>query len=351
MRAWRNRLAAVASAIVGLVPPLSALAECKLVSVAELPVLVERHRILIPSEINGRAANFILDTGASRSLLFTSAASRYGVPTQNVRSMEAGMMYGIGGNIALRWAEIARLKLGPVDMSRAQLLVGGDRAGEADDIVGLIGYDVFPRYDIEFDLAHKAVRLLKSSGCTDDEMDYWRAPYAVAPLVRHGGEDNGSYVQVRLNGVNVEAMLDSGSPRSTVTVSAAGRAGVRPDSPGVEKVGMIGGISGSTTPVWAAPFKSFSIGEETIANPTLTMADLFGHTMQISTGTSVPTEIAMPGMLVGLDFFMAHRVLIARDHQKVYFSYNGGPIFEPPQREMKAASPSKPTPGAAAPGY
>jgi predicted aspartyl protease len=328
----RFALAILAAAGASVGSAGAAQAECKLVGVAQVAVVVQRNRILLPSEVNGRKVYFIFDTGG-RSFLFTSGARTLGLATHNVSTAQLQQrFFGIGGELDPRAAELKQLKIGGVDMSGAEMLVVGDRAGEADDIVGTVGYDVFARYDMEFDLAHQVVRLLKSPGCSDDQMDYWRAPYSVAPLIGYGGAENPhSLVDVQLNGVNTEAVLDTGSPHSTVTLAAAAHAGVRPGSPGVQPIGYTGGLVGSGVKMWAGTFKSFKIGDETIANPTLPMADIFAQTTVLNTGSSVPVGMNTPGMLVGLDFFRAHRVLISREHGKVYFSYNGGPIFEPPR--------------------
>jgi hypothetical protein len=34
-----------------------------------------------------------------------------------------------------------------------------------------------------------------------------------------------------------------------------------------------------------------------------------------------------PSMLVGCDFFLAHRILVLSKQHKLVFTYNGGPIF------------------------
>ena len=328
---WAARAAALAISLTGLVAPAVARAECKLVGVAQYVVEIRHQRILIPSEINGQKVYFALDTGG-RSLLTNAAAIRLGLPMRNTTTAQLQQRYfGIGGELQPRVATLKQVKIGGVDMSGVEMLVVGDRSSDADDIVGFIGYDVFARYDVEFDLAHNAVRLLKSAGCSDDEMDYWRAPYAVTPLVTEGSSENPhSHVFVELNGVRLDAILDTGSPRTTVTLAAAARAGERPGMPGVERVWRSGGLVGRSVDVWAAPFKTFSIGEEKINKPTLPMADLFQQVLVTKTGSSVPVGMAMPQMLVGLDFFRAHRVLISREHHKVYFSYNGGPdVHEP----------------------
>jgi hypothetical protein len=316
----------------------AARAACRLIGEAEIPVVVERGRVLIPSEVNGQKVYFIFDSGAARSLLFRDAADRLKVPTHNVRTADVGEVYGIGGNVALRWGDIGELKLGALSMPHAGMLVGSG-GFERPDVAGLIGYDVFARHDLELDLAHSMMRLLKTPGCSDDEMDYWRAPYAVAALHTHSSFDLQSYVDVQLNGVQVEAELDTGAPRSTVTLSGAAHAGVRPGSPDVTPIGQVGGVGGGGTPVWSARFSSFQIGDEKISNPTLTMADLFARTTASHIGSAVPVQFEEPGMLLGFDFFRAHRVIISRDHQKLYFSYNGGPIFEPPQARRPVAAP------------
>jgi hypothetical protein len=56
----------------------------------------------------------------------------------------------------------------------------------------------------------------------------------------------------------------------------------------------------------------------------------------------------MPSMLLGADFIRAHRIYIAKSQGKLYFSYNGGPIFQvvrPQPDEPQAA----PAPAASAP--
>ena len=36
-----------------------------------------------------------------------------------------------------------------------------------------------------------------------------------------------------------------------------------------------------------------------------------------------------PDLLLGADFLLAHRIYIARSQKKLYFTYRGGPIFQP----------------------
>ena len=54
----------------------------------------------------------------------------------------------------------------------------------------------------------------------------------------------------------------------------------------------------------------------------------------------------MPSMLLGMDFLKAHRLLISNSQRRIYFTYNGGPVFKPgaAQAESKPAAPATPAP-------
>jgi hypothetical protein len=65
-----------------------------------------------------------------------------------------------------------------------------------------------------------------------------------------------------------------------------------------------------------------------------------------------------PQMLIGMDFFRAHRIYLARGQQKMYFTYVGGPVFltatelaarAQPAAQPPAAPPPAGTPDPAAP--
>lgn len=63
------------------------------------------------------------------------------------------------------------------------------------------------------------------------------------------------------------------------------------------------------------PVSSFKIGEEEIRNTQIkvTDADL--------------DEALRVDMLLGVDFFLSHHILVANSQNKIYFTYNGGPVF------------------------
>jgi tetratricopeptide (TPR) repeat protein len=66
-------------------------------------------------------------------------------------------------------------------------------------------------------------------------------------------------------------------------------------------------------PTWIAPFSSFRIGDEEIRNTKLRIADL---------------DIANVDMVLGVDFFLAHRIYVAWGMNKLLFTRRAGAVFD-----------------------
>ena len=197
----------------------------------------------------------------------------------------------------------------------------------------LLGQDVLAHWDVEYDLAHTTVRLLHPADCHGDEVVYWSQSYARAPMQRTMGEDTEIEVDARLNGAPVRALLDTGAT-TIVTPGAALRAGVSasgPAGPGEE----IGGLGSGHSARHYGAFQSLEVGGEAVRNPHLAISDIFGAAVHDQTGSIIGEREDAPDMLIGLDFFMAHRLLVAPDQGVVYFTYAGGPIFRQPLQAAK----------------
>jgi tetratricopeptide (TPR) repeat protein len=87
---------------------------------------------------------------------------------------------------------------------------------------------------------------------------------------------------------------------------------VHPGDPGVVVAGYGQGVTQrSYTQTYLAPFTSFKFGGEEIKTFKLGVSD---------------TKLGFD-MLLGADFFLSHRVFVSNSQHKVYFTYNGGPVF------------------------
>lgn len=325
----------------GLIGVRPAAAKCQLQQAAELHVAVENHQALAPVEINGQRVLMIVDSGAASSILFPEAAHRLGLSTHYLPGVIR--FSGVGGQAQAQTTQIARFKLDQnYTLKDFMVAVAGQPSLGGGKAVGLLGQDILSAWNVEVDLAHGVIRLLRPSGCKADELVYWGAAYAQAPIERNVGLLNHTTVQVRLNGKPVDAFLDTGATGSVATLAAAAEAGVRPSSPQVQKGGMSHGLGSFAAATWTASFDTFGLGEETINHAKIRIADLFEHNGFEETGSRIAArEENLPGMLLGADFFLSHHVLIANSQHRVYFSYNGGPVFDTSQPPpAPAASPA-----------
>jgi hypothetical protein len=132
-----------------------------------------------------------------------------------------------------------------------------------------------------------------------------------------------------LNGQKAIAELDSGAYTSVVTSGMAERAAAKTQFEDVRSASVSTGFAGKAVPTSIAVFPTFAIGDEAINNAKLRIADLFHADTKMQIGSLIPQRMVdSPDMLLGADFIRAHRIYIARSQGKIYFSYNGGPIFQ-----------------------
>jgi len=298
-------------ALLSAIAPLTAHADCSIGRELELPVTMQGLRPVVTVQINGRDARFVADSGAFFSSISPGSAAEYGL---RLEPAPPGFSWrGIGGSVNPSIATVKELSLSGVKLQNMQFLVGGSEVGGQ---VGLLGQNVLGIADVEYDLAHGAIRLMKTKGCARDaNLAYWSTGKNVSELEIESKADAHSHTRgtVILNGAKIRAVFDTGSPTTILTTSAAARAGIKPDSPGVQPAGYSSGLGRQTIRTWTGPFQSLKIGDnEEIQKIRLRFGDI-GDDFD---------------MLIGADFFLSHRVYVANGVQKMFFTYNGGPVFD-----------------------
>ncbi|MBV8854909.1 MAG: aspartyl protease family protein [Sinobacteraceae bacterium] len=295
---------------VGLCPAASA--TCTLARLAEAPVVMVEMRPTVSARINGTDASFLIDSGA-----FFSTLSRATVAQFNLRRSPAPTQLrvrGVGGDAAdLALTTVKDFTLFGVDIPNVEFLVGGSEVGA--NVVGILGQNVLRIADVEYDLANGVIRLMRVKGCAKSALAYWAAnqPYSEMEIDWATALQPHTTGIAYLNGVKIHVMFDTGAATSVVTVRGARRAGVKTDGPDVVPAGYGFGIGRQTVRNWLAPVDSFKIGAEEIRHTHLRLADF---------------ELGAADMLIGADFFLSHRIYVASSQRRLYFTYNGGPVFD-----------------------
>ena len=278
-------------------------AECHLSKYLDLPVTMRGARPIVSAQIDGKDAQFILDSGAFFSTLSQASAQTYGLRLSALPP--EFRLRGINGGTSASVATVRSFGLGAVTVSNIEFIVGGTDVGQ----VGLLGQNVLGIGDVEYDLRHGVVRLLRAKGCKIDELAYWASDYPVTiiPLEERTPRQRHTIGTVTLNGVKLRAVFDTGAPSSVLK-----RVGVTPNSPGVVQGGMSIGLGTRALRTWTGSFNRLEIGGEVIPNPKIRFSE---------------AELNDADMLIGADFFLTHHIYVATDAAKMLITYEGGPVF------------------------
>lgn len=274
---------------------------------------------MVTAQINGVDASFIADSGAFYSMLSPASAAEFKL---NSYPAPIGLFVrGTGGSASVSVARVKVFTLAGVPLHNIEFLVGGGAAGGGG--VGVLGQNVFSIGDVEYDLAQGAIRLIREEGCKNVNLAYWVSgtsqTYSMMDIEWTTPRSPHTTGTATINGVNIRVMFDTGAYTSVLSERAAERAGVRVDSPGVTDAGYSRGIGQRMVKSWIAPFASFKLGDEEIRNTRLRIGE-----------PGIDTD-----MLIGADFFLSHRIYVASKQHKLFFTYNGGAVFN-----LKAAMPA-----------
>ena len=314
--------------------PARALAGCRIGELAELPVTMSAMRPLVTARINGTEAQFIADSGAFFSMITPSAAEQFKLRPE----LSPGFFIsGVGGDTRAWLTTVRTFTLFGVGFRNVPFVVGGN---ELEGAAGLLGQNVFRILDadVEYDLAHGAIRLFRTHDCRKTILAYWAReqplPVSVVHIEWATRESPHTRSVAFVNGAKIRVMFDTGAWASVLSLAAAERAGVKPGGAGVVAAGQSHGVGQRMAQSWIAPFGSFKIGDEEILNTHLRIGDI----------GSRDTD-----MLIGTDFFLSHRIYVAISQGKLYFTYNGGTVFNLTSQPLAALAGGKAQSGSAEP--
>jgi tetratricopeptide (TPR) repeat protein/predicted aspartyl protease len=302
-------------------------AECKRAAV-DLPVTISGTRALIDVKINHQDVRLMVDSGAFFSMMSAAMAEELKL---KIGPAPYGLsLRGIGGATQPSVGTAKVFTIANVDIPNVEFLVGGSEAGSASS--GLLGQNFLVNWNVEYDLAKGAIRLFKDTDCSKQFLAYWavqaQQPYTVTNIEKVTPRYPHAIGHAYINGEKIKVLFDSGAFKSVLSLKAAARAGVKVDSPGVIEGGLTGGVGRNMVRSYIAPFASFKFADgEEIKNARLRVAEM---------------DIGIADMLVGADFFLSHRIFVANSQDKLYFTYNGGPVFDLRTTSKPAASDQAP---------
>jgi tetratricopeptide (TPR) repeat protein len=293
------------------VTPAAAAGKCTLGRLPVMTVTMEGLRPMVHARINGTDALFIADSGAFFSFVTPTTVRELHMRLDPELALN---VHGVSGaeSAQVAWAKTFTI-IGQT-IPTVPFVVLGEFGGAA----GLLGQNVFRIADVEYDLANGVIRLVQPRDCgKDTPLAYWASdahkPYSVIDIEFANAEQPHTRSVAWLNGKKIHVIFDTGAPRSVLTLAAAHRAGIAPTSEGVIAGGASAGIGHGVSTTWIARFASFKIGDEEVDHARLRFGNI---------------DLPSADMLIGTDFFLSHRIYVASSQGKLYFTYNGGPVFD-----------------------
>jgi tetratricopeptide (TPR) repeat protein len=298
----------------------------------DLPLNMSGTAPLINAKINDEDVQFTVDSGAFYSTI--SAASAAQLKLRLSPAPFGFTLMGVNGAASTSLATVKVLTFAGVPIRNVEFLVGGGEVGS--DSVGLLGQNFLRIADVEYDLANGAIRLWRTEKCEHTLLAYWAAapalPYSLIDINRTSPLEPHTIGTAFLNGAKIRVMFDTGAQASLLSLKAAERAGIKPVTPGVIDAGYSHGIGRGAVKTYLGRFSSFKIGDEEIRNAQLRFGEITIDTVD---------------MLLGADFFLSHRIYVSNNLHELFFTYNGGPVFN--LARAPAAKPAAPPAAEAAP--
>jgi tetratricopeptide (TPR) repeat protein len=280
---------------------------------------------LVPAKINGAEVSLIADSGAFFSVLSQGAVAQFKLPILGTNPLAHAT--GIGGDQTISVANVKAFTIAGATLANVPFTVSDNELGPG--VAGLMGQNVLGLDDVDYDLANGAIRLLHSSGCGNRNVVVWAADRetSIIPLETPIGRYKQTIGEAFVNGKRIRVLFDTGASTSILSLDAARRAGIDPGGAGVTRGGLQRGIGRRMLESWLAPVASFKIGDEEVRNTRLRLAAI-----------SLPNT----DMLLGGDFFLSHRVYVANSQKRIYFTYNGGPVFNLAATPLGGGAPGEP---------
>jgi hypothetical protein len=123
-----------------------------------IPVKVSGSKVIVSVNLNNStAANLLLDTGASRTMISSRIAKLL-----RLQPMGSGRGYGIGGVVTVSTARVDSVKLG--EMERQNLLVMIHDFSPDPSYEGLLGFDFLSHFHMSLDLQKSLLVLTPRKG-------------------------------------------------------------------------------------------------------------------------------------------------------------------------------------------
>jgi hypothetical protein len=274
--------------------------------------------MVVPVTINGVAKGMIFDTGAAETQIAQTTVAELQLPIRHRRTESRD----VNGNVSYDGVLVQNLTFGNVKHEDLALRVWPDPdfGKGAPLVAGVISRDLLFDYDVDVDFGTGVLNLFSKSHCFG-RIDYWHPPAIAAMQVTI--REKHIHIPVMLDGQSFDAVIDTGSQHSTISLPVAQRVfGLSPQSPGVTPLGAVNNDPALTG--FVHTFGSLSFGGVKVLTPDMMiLPDVTNVYRGQQTGNRAyrrNADIALPEIIIGMDVLRHLHIYLAPDEQNVYIS-------------------------------
>jgi len=273
----------------------------------EMQMRIMREQAFVPLMVNNTKLNLLLDTGDFVTALTPEAVTRLALPESNQPSLQ---MTGIGGAYQAPIVQAADVQYLTHHLNNLPFAVLPDsefRPDEGTD--GLFGANFLSAFQVELDFPGKRLRFYEhAAGCAAN------APAWTAHATRLPATDAGHQlllIPVRVNGVELNALIDTGSEDTSITKDAAERLGITSAAMKGDNEIIEEGLGESSERLHR--FASITVGGATFANPVLAVDDApspLQANIETASRSALPTGHLTIDVILGANYLFKTRLFL-----------------------------------------
>ncbi len=282
-------------------PAPSAAAPCTLAPLGTIALTRAGDMALAPVHLDGHEARFLLDTGAALSMVSAPLADRLGLVPSTERLVT---LAGLGGPFLARPMRADDMRIGSIDIGPQRLTAVPDALFRVftPPPEGILGADFFSNLDADLDIAANRLTLYREMSCQGRFAPPWPGArfYRLPAEIAEGGQ---LLVPVTIDGVRLQAMLDSGAEVTLLNKRALAKLGLSEVRLGADPSHPYRGVDGRPHLAFRHHFESLTIGAETWRDPVIAVGE---------------TPMLTADLLLGADFIAQHRLFLAWPAREVF---------------------------------
>ncbi|MHA4837896.1 retropepsin-like aspartic protease [Sphingopyxis sp. MSC1_008] len=277
-----------------------------------LGILPSGHPVVQVSIDGSAPKRFVIDTAASSTTIMPKLRAE--MPGL-VAKLSDDPLNGAGGRTDVETTVAKKVEVAGHVFHSPELMLLPPGPTDHLGVDGILGADIIADFAVEMDMPGRRWRMTPKL-----EAGMLEGLNASVPFVLD--DMRAPRLTIRLNGVEVPAILDTGARGTIINWAAAKSIGLSPDSPGLAKASDIKGATNHAMPSVEAPIDALTIGDANVEGRKVRVADLpifkvLGFTLQ------------QPAVILGIDMFADRRFVI--DHPGLRLHISPPPAPAPKQ--------------------